>query len=185
MFEYIDPRHQAARQALLAYLTEVSSSLSNPALALDEVDEVDGFYPPRGAFMVARDDTGRVIGCGAVRPLDDDIAEIKRMWIHPASRGRGLGSELLDRLEGFCRGGGYRAVRLDTNRSLVAAIGLYVTRGYESVPRYNQNPGATNFYEKQLASERSSHPSPNDGLIPLPATDGDERAQGRSSTSSM
>lgn len=111
--------------------------------------ELRAFEPPVGRFVVvrARDVT---VGCGAIQTLESGVGEIKRMWIAPAVRGRGLAHRLLAELEVRCREIGHRAVRLDTNASLTTAIALYERSGYVAIPRYNDNPYAQRWFEKPL-----------------------------------
>ncbi len=105
--------------------------------------------PPHGAFLVARLD-GRPVGCGAVRRLDARTAEIKRMWIDPAARGRGVGRRLLAALEDVARSLGCATVRLDTSAHLTEAIALYRSAGYVEIPAYNDNVYAAHWLEKPL-----------------------------------
>lgn len=102
-----------------------------------------------GRFMIARLD-GRPVGCGALRALDGDTGEIKRMWIAPEVRGLGLSRRLLDRLEAHARSMGMARVRLDTNRTLTEARALYLRSGYCEIERYNDNSYADFFFEKDL-----------------------------------
>jgi GNAT superfamily N-acetyltransferase len=87
------------------------------------------------------------VGCGAIRPLslvdaaaDATTVEIKRMFIIPAFRGRGLAGELLDAMLADARAIGYRRAVLDTSVSMHAAIGLYTSRGFVPCPPYNDDP---------------------------------------------
>jgi GNAT superfamily N-acetyltransferase len=105
--------------------------------------------PPHGAFLVARLD-GEPVGCGAVRLLDAATAEIKRMWISPAARGRGVARRLLGDLEGVAGALGCTVVRLDTSAHLTEAIGLYRSSGYVDIPAYNDNLYAGLWLEKLL-----------------------------------
>ena len=107
------------------------------------------FAPPRGTFLVARLD-GRAVGCGAVRVLDAEHAEIKRMWVDPTARRLGVGRSLLGALEHAAAGLGARAVRLDTAAYLTEAIPLYASAGYREIPAYNDNPYAAHWLEKPL-----------------------------------
>jgi ribosomal protein S18 acetylase RimI-like enzyme len=110
------------------------------------------FTAPSGIFLVVWD-AGRAIGCGGVRRIDDDGAvryEIKHLWVDPAGRGQGLGRMLLRELEARAAGFGADRVVLDTNASLTAAAGLYASSGYRSVPPYNDNPNASDWYAKDL-----------------------------------
>ena len=115
---------------------------------------------PSGCFLVARLD-GRPVGCGAVRKLDETTAEIKRMWIDPSVRGRGVGRRLLSGLEAAAENLGYRLVRLDTSRYLPEALGLYRSSGYTEIARYNDNLYAHHFFEKSLGSKARTRTDAN------------------------
>ena len=70
------------------------------------------------------------------------------MWVAPAARGLGLGRRLLTELEAHAAGHGARASRLETNRALGEAIGLYRAAGYREVPAFNDEPYAHHWFEK-------------------------------------
>jgi GNAT superfamily N-acetyltransferase len=72
------------------------------------------------------------------------------MWVHDAWRGAGLGSRLLRHLEATSAGLGHRLVRLDTNGHLLEAIAMYERAGYRAIARYNDNPDAQAWFEKEL-----------------------------------
>jgi ribosomal protein S18 acetylase RimI-like enzyme len=107
------------------------------------------FTPPAGVFMVVEDDLGPV-GCGGVRMLDSDRAEVKHLYLRDRARGRGWGRELLAELEARAVGLGARVVVLDTNVTLEAAQGLYRSSGYAEVEPYNDNPNANLWLRKVL-----------------------------------
>jgi GNAT superfamily N-acetyltransferase len=107
------------------------------------------FTPPNGVFLLARLD-GQAVGCGALRTLEADNAEIKRMWVDPAVRGRGIGRSLLAALENAAAELGCRAVRLDTAAYLTEALPLYKSAGYAEIPAYNDNPYSAHWLEKRL-----------------------------------
>jgi ribosomal protein S18 acetylase RimI-like enzyme len=112
--------------------------------------DVAAMAPPTGVFLVARTVDGVVAGCGGVQSHVGDTAEIKRMWIDPASRGRGVGRRLLGELEAHSRDLGYVRVVLDTNATLVQAIAMYESAGYRPTERYNDNPYAQRWFVKEL-----------------------------------
>jgi len=93
------------------------------------------------------------VGCGAVRRLDPDTAEIKRMWVDPGARGLGVGRSLLAALEAGAVELGCSAVRLDTAASLTEALALYQSSGYVEIPAYNENPYAAHWLEKRVMTE--------------------------------
>jgi GNAT superfamily N-acetyltransferase len=84
--------------------------------------------PPSAAdvavVLVARDAGGEAVGCGALRPLGDGVAEIKRMYVVPAARGRGLSKLVLAGLEAAARDRGWTTLRLETGPRQPEAIAL-------------------------------------------------------------
>jgi putative acetyltransferase len=77
-------------------------------------------------------------GCGAFKPFDNESVEIKRMYVDPAQRGKGIGGEVLAALEAWSHELGYQVCVLETSSKLAAANHLYARSGYESIPRYAQ-----------------------------------------------
>ena len=90
------------------------------------------------------------MGCGGVRILKPGVAEIKRMYVVPEARGRGVARALLAALEDAARDLGYDRVRLDTGPRQLAAEHLYRSAGYEEIPDYNGNYMASFWGEKRL-----------------------------------
>jgi GNAT superfamily N-acetyltransferase len=84
---------------------------------------------------------------GGIKSLGDGNAELKRMYVAPQFRGRGLGRALLLALENAARELGHRAVRLDSQSSTWP---MYLAAGYREVADYNDNPHADFWGEKQL-----------------------------------
>ena len=94
------------------------------------------FVEPDGVFLVVRDDDGTAVACGGVARFDAERGELKRMYVVPEQRGRGLGRRVLVELEAEARRLGYRALVLETGDRQPEAIGLYVAAGYERIPCY-------------------------------------------------
>ena len=107
------------------------------------------FGPPGGAFVVGFLG-GEAVCAGGVKGLGDDVAEIKRMYVVPHARSRGLGRRLLGALEETARELGYARVRLDTGARQPGARALYVSAGYREIDDYNDNPWASFWAEKPL-----------------------------------
>ena len=110
------------------------------------------FEPPDGAFVVVRVDDVAV-GCGGVCRFDGSRAELKRMYVAPRARGRGLGRRLLRELELGAAELGCRTVRLDTMAAMAEAGALYRSAGYEPIADYNGNPLAAVWMERALPGE--------------------------------
>lgn len=106
--------------------------------------------PPGGVFLLAVEDGGRAVACGGVRTLEPGLGEVKRMYVVPAARRRGLARRVLGALEEVAVSLGHARVRLDTNAVQPEAVALYHATGYREIGDYNGNPFATHWFEKDL-----------------------------------
>jgi GNAT superfamily N-acetyltransferase len=107
------------------------------------------FAPPGGAFVVLFEDGAAVAG-GGLKRLDERACEIKRMYVVPSARGRGLAKALLEALEDEARRLGYATARLDTGPKQPAAQAMYERAGYAPIGNFNANPFASFWGEKAL-----------------------------------
>jgi GNAT superfamily N-acetyltransferase len=106
----------------------------------EELATLPGKYaPPRGRLLVAWDGDAP-LGCVALRPVDDDTGEMKRLFVTPEARGRQLGRALAERICREARDAGYRRICLDTLPSMAPAIGLYADLGFRPIDPYVFNP---------------------------------------------
>jgi GNAT superfamily N-acetyltransferase len=105
--------------------------------------------PPRGVFLVGYED-GSPICCGGIKDLNDGACEIKRMYVAPEARGRGVARRLLGALEERAHALGYETARLETAERQPDARHLYESAGYAAIANFNNNPVATFFGEKRL-----------------------------------
>lgn len=96
----------------------------------------------RGTFLIAREGK-RAVGCGALRILDGSTAEIKRMYVDPAMRGKGIGAAVLARLEAAARQLGVRRLVLETGVYQEAAIALYQGAGFRRVDCWGEYAAST------------------------------------------
>jgi GNAT superfamily N-acetyltransferase len=146
-------RADAAEPRLLMaeYLDEIARRMGPGFDRSRYVDAApDELEPPAGRLLVGYEDD-RAVACGAVRVIGDGIAEIKRMYVAPQARGRGLGRTLLAALELQAVELGCDTARLDTAAKLAEAVGLYGSAGYVAIEDYNGNPHATVWMERRLA----------------------------------
>jgi putative acetyltransferase len=103
--------------------------------------ETSQFEPPDGVFLVVRDGTGDAVACGGIVRFDGTRAELKRMYVLPDARGRGLGRLVLEELQDEARRLGYTGVVLETGDRSAAALSLYRSAGYEPIPCYGVYAG--------------------------------------------
>jgi GNAT superfamily N-acetyltransferase len=148
-FERREPEEPPASELLAEMRLELNdvydtfSRLDNPPLSPAEL------RPPGGAYLVCFEDDVPVAG-GGLRRLSAGVAEIKRMFVRPAARSRGLARSLLVALEDEAVSLGYTTVRLDTGPKQVHGLALYRSAGYVDVEPYNDNPFACFWGEKRL-----------------------------------
>jgi GNAT superfamily N-acetyltransferase len=134
-------------------------------LTTDQQTEVRARYggkeepgtPPSAAdismVLLARDDDGTALGCGALRALGEGVAEVKRMYVVPAARGRGVSRAVLAGLEDVARERGWTTLRLETGPLQPEAIGLYATSGYRKIEAFGGYVGDPDA-EQSLFFER-------------------------------
>jgi putative acetyltransferase len=124
----------------------------------EELADLPGKYaPPRGRLLLALDDEAPA-GCVALRPITDDVCEMKRLFVRQPYRGRGLGRALATRIINEARAIGYRRMCLDTLRPLRAAMRLYESLGFKKRQPYYQNPlPDTVYWELDLWENPEDH----------------------------
>ena len=145
-----------SRKLIEALNAELSAIYPEPGanhFTLDPEETAKG----RGAFLVVY--RGEVpVGCGAVRLVDAETGELKRMYVSPAERGRGLGRLLVAELEAEARTLGARRLVLETGTRQHAALALYHAAGFRPIPLYGEyllSPGTSVCWGKELSSDSS------------------------------
>ncbi len=105
-----------------------------------ELKNIETIYrSPAGALVLVKDYSGYV-GCAGIRKFTDDVCELKRTYVLPAKRGRGIGQLLLTACLDEARNLGYKQIYLDTHTKMKAAISLYLKNGFKYIPAYYDNP---------------------------------------------
>jgi putative acetyltransferase len=131
--EITSPIVQQLILALNAELEEMYPEEGANHFRLDADEVADG----RGAFLVAYRD-GQAVGCGAVRRNDSQVAEIKRMYVIPRERGRGIARQVLNALEAEARQLGVSRIVLETGLRQVEALALYRRAGFVEIPLFGE-----------------------------------------------
>jgi len=114
------------------------------------------YVPPRGGLWVAFVD-GVGSGCAALREIDDETGEVKRMYVDPDMRGNGIARTLANHVIEQAREIGYKRLRLGTLATMKPAQALYESLGFQSIPAYRPDEfGHTVFYELMLDGDSKS-----------------------------
>lgn len=134
--EPADPSSDEAQALLAALSTTLQRITGSPGTASFDVADV---AQPGAAFVLARTADGRAVGCGALRPLQPGVAELKRMYAAPGTQG--VGAQVLAALEGEAARLGHRELWLETRRVNARAVAFYLQHGYAVIPNYGRYAG--------------------------------------------
>lgn len=146
------------RELFLEYANSLGFSLCFQSFD-EELAGLPGDYaPPRGRLLLAHHER-QLAGCAALHPIDHEICEMKRLYLRPAFRGKGLGRALTGRILQDARAIGYRRLRLDTVEPVMKdAVAMYRRLGFYEIAPYRANPmPGTLYMELDLSGHHPAH----------------------------
>ena len=129
------PKDEEVKPLLSALSEELFQITGSDGRASFSEDDVQG---DRSVFLVAVAN-GQAVGCGGLRPMTDEVCEIKRMY--EKHRGQGIGSEILHRLEKYAQEYGYQEIWLETRKINENAVQFYLRQGYRIRDNYGKYVG--------------------------------------------
>jgi GNAT superfamily N-acetyltransferase len=143
------------RRLFRAYTDWLNVDLAFQGLEAELAELPGNYAPPRGRLLLAKAG-GEAAGCIGLRPLKDEICEMKRLWVEPGFAGHGLGRRLAEAIVDAGRELGYKAMRLDTMPGRLKAAGhIYESMGFKQIPDYYHNPlPGVVMYELELRAAR-------------------------------
>lgn len=147
--------------ALSDALEGITGSGGRASFDINDMDD------PKAVFAVARDSAGLAVGCGALRPMDMDTAEIKRVFAR--EQGKGVGSAVVEYLEQRAKALGFTALRLETRVVNERAVTFYLSLGYVRIPNYGRYAGREEAvcFGKTISASPHATPS-NSQAAPTP-----------------
>lgn len=128
-----------ARRLFVEYAESLGFDLSLQDFDAELADLSGHYAPPQNCLLLARVER-QAIGCVALKRFDEDICEMKRLYVRPGHRGCGIGRALSQAVIECARRAGYQRMRLDTVLPGDAAMGLYYSLGFENIEPYRYNP---------------------------------------------
>jgi len=140
-----------ARELFLEYAQSLGFSLCFQSFDTELAGLPGDYAPPEGRLLLAQYE-GQLAGCVALHKLEPGICEMKRLYLRPRFRGKGLGRALADQIIAEARQIGYQRIRLDTVEPVMKdAVGMYRKIGFREIASYRLNPIAGTLYmELQL-----------------------------------
>jgi putative acetyltransferase len=159
------PAHvEAARELFLEYAAFLNVNLCFQGFE-QELATLPGKYAPPGGTLLLAMDGDHAVGCVALRPLEDDVCEMKRLFVRPDAQGHRLGERLINAIIAEARRLNYSAMRLDTlPGKMDRAINLYRRVGFQEIPAYYyDNPYPVLFLELNLQAPKAEPTSPTGG----------------------
>ncbi len=141
--------YAGARQLFEEYLQWLNLDL-NFQNVVEELSQLSNMYAfPKGGIILCTS-AKEFVGCAGIRKLDENTAEMKRLFVKEAWQRKGIATQLLKEAEKLAAKCGYDAIRLDTLQTMEPAMNLYLNNGYIITPAYYNNPikTAVYFYKK-------------------------------------
>lgn len=130
---------ELTREMFLEYQQELGIDLCFQSFD-EELASLPGRYgPPNGCLLLIYSED-ELAACGALRPLEEGVCELKRIYVRPAFRRKGIAKQISEKLIDFGRQRGYRLCRLDTLKRLIGAAEMYEGLGFTQTHPYNFNP---------------------------------------------
>jgi len=135
-----------ARELFLEYAQSLGFSLCFQSFDQELAGLPGDYGPPEGRLLLAEFD-GQLAGCVALHQLEAETCEMKRLYLRPQFRGKGLGKALAERIIAEARTIGYRRIRLDTVEPVMKdAVSMYRKLGFKEIAPYRPNPNPGTLY---------------------------------------
>ena len=138
---------QALMREYYQVMIDKVTAIGGPApsameLAADTLAHMDDLLPPNGRTLLAIDDNGTLVGCGVIRKIRPDAAELKRMYVRPSAQGTGLGRRLFEMRVTEAQRMGCTTLYADTVKGNRAMLSMYEKYGFSYISRYPENPNS-------------------------------------------
>jgi len=144
------------RALLREYADSLGVDLSFQSFDAEMAGLPGDYAPPTGRLLILERDVpeeNTVAGCVALRRLEDEVCEMKRLWLRPRHQGHGLGRALAMAIIDEAGRAGYARMRLDTLPSMTRAIALYQSLGFRPIAPYRPNPVAGSLFLELALTE--------------------------------
>lgn len=141
-----EPYLTEIRELITEYTQSLGRDLTFQNLSTELADLTTKYVPPHGRLLAALSEDGTVVGCVAFCRHSAQCCEMKRLYVRPSCRARGIGRQLIGQIIAAARQDGYAEMVLDTLLPMQSAIRLYRSFGFEEIPPYYHNPMTDALY---------------------------------------
>ena len=141
--------YQKVRELFMQYADSLDFDLEFQGFSQELATLPGNYAPPQGCILLA-EEPGHFVGCVALRPLEDTICEMKRLFVKSGYRGQGIGRMLACSVIDRARAIGYEKMRLDTVATMSEARTLYYSLEFQNINAYRYNPHDASYMELEL-----------------------------------
>jgi len=141
------------KKLIQEYINWINIDLSFQDIETEMFTFPGKYQKPDGIFLVAKYENA-IVGCVGYRKINNEICEMKRLYVKDEYKGKGIGASLIKEVMKSAKNQGYRKMRLDTLEKMESAIKLYKRYGFHEIEQYINNPiNGAKFMEKELTEE--------------------------------
>jgi ribosomal protein S18 acetylase RimI-like enzyme len=139
----------AAKNLILEYIQWLDQDLCYQNIN-DELNNFPEKYKePEGAFIIAKDNSN-IVGCVGIRKIENNICEMKRLFVNDNYKGKGIGKRLVEIIIEEAKNKNYKKIRLDTLGTMESALKIYYKNGFNKIEPYYNNPGDNVIYLEKI-----------------------------------
>ena len=138
-----------AKELIIEYIKWLNQDLAFQNIEDELINFPKKYEEPDGAFIIAKDND-KVIGCVGLKKLDDNICEMKRLFVNDIYRGKGVGKRLVEKIIEEAKDKNYKKMRLDTLKTMESALKIYYKNNFYKIEPYYNNPNKDVVYIEKI-----------------------------------
>jgi ribosomal protein S18 acetylase RimI-like enzyme len=138
-----------AKELITEYIKLLNEDLTYQNIDDELINFPKKYKEPDGTFIIAKDNDN-VVGCVGLRKLDENICEMKRLFVNDKYKGKGIGKKLVEIIIEEAKYKNYRKIRLDTLKTMENALKIYYKNNFYEIEPYYDNPNTDVVYIEKI-----------------------------------